>query len=422
MTTIGSDPSSAALPVDLEQLAASGSYASAVHQLLTVVRTQLGMQVAWVSEFVGGDQVLRYVDSAPGCHAPAQGTRLPLGGSFCSRVLDGRFPALIPDARRVPEAVLLDVTAELHIGSYVGVPLVGPSGTASGMLCAISGASAPQLGERDVASLKVLAGLLDDLQHRAVDQDRAALERQQVLDALARVIEGHDRHAVLQPIVDLTTGRAVAAEGLTRFTARSAVGNVERAPAQWFDDASRLGLCSELEVATARSVLERLDEVPPHVALTVNLAPDTLLAGHLEHLVHDLPVDRVVVEITEHAPVSDYDELERVLRPYRQAGLKVAVDDAGAGYASLRHVLAVQPDLVKVDMALIRGLDADLARLTLLTALADFARASRCRLVAEGVETGAELRAVRSCGVPLVQGYLLARPSATPQWDGFAVA
>lgn len=415
------------LPSDLdalEMLTDGTSYSDAVHQLLAVVRTQLGMQVAWVSEFVGSDQVLCFVDAAEGADAPAEGSRLPLGGSFCARVLDGRFPALIPDARSVPEAALLDVTAELHIGAYVGVPVLGPHGVAVGMLCAINDGACPALSERDLAALRLLVQLLHDLQARALSAAEAEREQERMQRALRAVVAGEGRHPVLQPVVDLVTGRAALAEGLTRFTAASPAaieGQASRSPAQWFDDAGRLGLRTELELSTAVAVLDLLDDVPDHVSLSVNLAPSTMLGGGLMRLLDGRPLHRVVVEMTEHAPVDDYDLLAATLQPYRDGGLRVAVDDAGAGYASLRHVLSVRPDLIKIDMALIRGCGEDLARRTLLNALADFADATGCRLVAEGVETDSELRAVAACGVHLAQGYLLARPSRLPQWTGFAV-
>ena len=413
------------LPGDLralEMLTAGTSYADAVHQLLAVVRAQLGMQVAWVSEFVGSEQVLRFVDAAPGAAAPQAGSRLPLGGSFCARVLDGRFPALIPDARAVPEAGLLDVTAQLHIGAYVGVPLLGPQGVAVGMLCAVNDRANPGLSDRDLAALRLLVQLLHDLQSRAVSAAEAAQERDQMQHALHAVIAGNGRHAVLQPIVDLVTGRAVAAEGLTRFTATSPAAPDGRSPAQWFDDASRLGLREELELATASSVLDLLeDSVPRELAVCINLGPDTLVGDRLGELLAGRPLERVVVEVTEHAPVQDYGRLAAALDPYRGQGLQLAVDDAGAGYSSLKHVLAVRPDFIKIDMALIRGSDGDLARRTLLTALADFAEATSCRLVAEGVETDGELRAVAACGVHLGQGYLLGRPGTAPVWRGLPV-
>ena len=399
----------------LASVSDAASYADAVHQLLSVVRTQLGMQMAWLSQFVGDEQVLRFVDAEPGVTPPREGTRAPLGGSFCARVVDGRFPALIPDARAVPEAALLDITHELRIGAYVGVPMLDSSGAVSGMLCAIHETACPSLDERDIAALKLMAQVLNDLQRRAVSAAEQDDARQRLTEALRGVLAGKGRHAVLQPIVDLVTGRAVAAEGLTRFS----VPGQERSPAQWFNDADRLDLRGDLELAAAGAVLDLLPDVPGDVAVTINLAPSTVVGGGLPALLEGRPLDRVVVEMTEHARVSDYDDLNATLQPYRVRGLQLAVDDAGAGYASLRHVLAVRPDLIKIDMALVRGCDQDVARRTLLSALADFADATESRLVAEGVETDDELRAVAGCGVHLAQGYLLARPSASPIWSGF---
>jgi EAL domain-containing protein (putative c-di-GMP-specific phosphodiesterase class I) len=422
-----SDQRAAALPADLRSVAkaAAGSYADAVHQLLAIVRTQLGMQVAWVSEFIGTHQVLRFVDAEPGVQAPAEGTSIPMGGTFCARVLDGRFPSLIPDARKVPEAALLNLTSDVQFGAYIGVPLLGPEGVAVGMLCTWHDAACPGLTERDMAAVQLLAALLHDLQGRALTGMQAERDREEVRLAVQAVVGGAGRHAVLQPVIDLTTGRAVAAEGLTRFTAPSPVGadQTARSPAHWFDDASRLGLRTALELGAARSVLDLLgDGIPAGVALTVNLGPEALLGPSLATLLADRPLDRIVIELTENAPVDDYDQLATVLRPYRDDGLRIAVDDAGAGYASLRHVLDVHPDLLKVDMTLTRGVDGDLARQTLLTALCGFAEATGCQLVAEGVETEQELRAVAACGVPLVQGYYLSRPSTTPVWDGYPTA
>jgi EAL domain-containing protein (putative c-di-GMP-specific phosphodiesterase class I) len=423
VTSSASEQTRPSLPGDLEALAmltAGTSYADAVHQLLAVVRTQLGMQVAWVSEFVGGDQVLRFVDAEPGAQAPAEGTRRPLGESFCARVLDGRFPAVIPDTRAVPAAALLDITSELHLGAYVGVPLLGPHGVAVGMLCAVHDTARPQLGDRDVAALRLLVQLLHDLQARAVSAAQAVEERDRMRSVLDAIVAGHGRHPVLQPIVDLVSGRAVAAEGLTRFTASSPAAAEGRTTAQWFDDAARLGMREALELATAAAVLDLLERcVPDHAAVSVNLSPQTLVSDRLTALLAGRPLHRVLLEMTEHAPVADYAALRRAVEPFRAQGLRLAVDDAGAGYASLQHVLHVRPDLIKIDMALVRGADGDLPRRTLLTALADFAEATGCRLVAEGVETEGELRAVAACGVHLAQGYLLGRPSAEPSWSGF---
>ena len=406
----------------LERLTDDSSYADAVHRLLTVARTHTRMSIAWVSEFVGTDQVLRYVDCEPGTDAPPEGSCIPLSGTYCARVLDGRFPPLIPDARRTAAAALLDLAEDVNIGAYIGVPLVGPTGAAVGMLCAIDPMAQTHLEARDLAALELLAQVLHDLQQRATTAQEHLRERSALRKAVTDVVYGAGRHPVLQPIVDLTTGRVYAAEGLTRFTASSPAqpgADAVRSPAQWFDDASLLDLREDLDLATAEAVLDLLDEVPADVAVTINLGPATVMSERVVDLLAGRALHRIVVEITEHARVDDYAALAAALRPYRDRGLRIAVDDAGAGYASLRHVLAIDPDLVKVDMALTRGADRDIARRTLLTALASFADGVGCRLVAEGVETEGELAAVAGCGISLVQGYALAAPSREPAWSDY---
>jgi EAL domain-containing protein (putative c-di-GMP-specific phosphodiesterase class I) len=119
---------------------------------------------------------------------------------------------------------------------------------------------------------------------------------------------------------------------------------------------------------------------------------------------------RLIVEITEHATVADYEKLHAALRPMREAGLRLAVDDAGAGYSSLRHILDMQPDFIKLDIGLTRNIDLDPARKALARALVGFAKDTGCRIIAEGVERQSELDALRSIGVTKVQGYLLGRP------------
>jgi hypothetical protein len=213
-------PSDLAVDLDvLDRLTDASSYADAVHRLLTVARTSTRMSIAWVSEFVGTEQVLRFVDSEPGTDAPLEGTCMPLGGTYCARVLDGSFPPLIPDARRTAAAALLDMAPDVNIGAYVGVPLLGPSGSAVGMLCAVDPMARSCLEPRDLAALELLAQVLRDLQRRAVTVQEHQQERRALRRAVTDVLSGTGRHPVLQAIVDLTTGRVYAAEGLTRFTA-----------------------------------------------------------------------------------------------------------------------------------------------------------------------------------------------------------
>jgi hypothetical protein len=129
----------------------------------------------------------------------------------------------------------------------------------------------------------------------------------------------------------------------------------------------------------------------------------------------------VVLEITEHAAVADYELLERALAPHRASGLRLAVDDAGAGYASFRHVLRLQPEFIKIDLSLVRDIHLDPVRQALTSSLLAVARTGGAQLVAEGVETQDELDTLARLGVTLVQGYLLGRPTADPAPAGYPV-
>lgn len=390
-----------------------GALEDACARLVHLLRQHVRMDVGWTSEFVGPEQVFRIVDVEPGRSGPAVGTRTPLNDAYCSRVLSGTMPPLIPNARDVPAAVWLDVTLALSIGSYLGVPLHAPDGTPNGMLCMISSGAAPHLDEHALTTARLVAQVIDDLHHRALGEGAARRERAVLHAQVTAACSGDGRVAVFQPIVELRTGVAIAAECLTRFEAS------DRAPAGWFAAAHSIGLGRELEVAAVRSALDllRTGRVPPDRAIAVNLSPSVAVEV-LDDLLRGVDRSRVVLELTEYAPVGDYDALERALAPHRAAGLRIAVDDTGAGYASMTHVLRLRPDVVKVDMQLVRGVDTDPVRQALIGALVRFCAVAGALVVAEGVETEEELVSLLDLGVQHGQGYYLERPCVAPRWDG----
>lgn len=138
------------------------------------------------------------------------------------------------------------------------------------------------------------------------------------------------------------------------------------------------------------------------------------MSGDLETALADGIPDRLVLELTEHAAVEDYEQLSRALEPFRAKGMRLAIDDVGAGFASMRHVLNLKPDLIKLDVSLTRGINGDTGRLAMSAAMVAFAERTGCMVVAEGVETEAELDTLRNIGVHFGQGYLLGRPSTLP--------
>lgn len=273
----------------------------------------------------------------------------------------------------------------------VGVLGLGVGGSAD--------AIGPLLDERlsTVREFGVVAGALlgPALEARA--------RRDALRAAVGRIIADGAFHPVFQPIVELASGRTIGYEALSRF-------DDGRPPDAWFADASAVGLGVELEVACLRAAVRQAAALPVGACVSLNVSPE--LAGALVPLIASLEgAERdIVLEITEHAPVASYRVLRAALRGLR-GQVRIAVDDAGAGYAGLQHILEMRPDIVKLDIALVRSVDVDPARRALIGSMVTFARETGSVLLAEGIETPGELDAIRALGVPLGQGYHLGRPA-----------
>lgn len=151
-------------------------------------------------------------------------------------------------------------------------------------------------------------------------------------------------------------------------------------------------------------------DIPAHVALCLNVSADTLVSHDILPLFDGFPTDRITLEITEHDYVPDYAQLMRSLAPLRAKGIRIAIDDAGAGYASMAHILNINPDYIKLDISLTRQIDSDRKRRALAAALIEFARQTDASIVAEGIETAEEFDALRALGVQLGQGYYISPP------------
>jgi EAL domain-containing protein (putative c-di-GMP-specific phosphodiesterase class I) len=212
---------------------------------------------------------------------------------------------------------------------------------------------------------------------------------------------------VFQPIFDLVRGRVCGYEALARFDLRPV-----RNPEEWLRAAAERGLDDALEARLIEAGLSARSALPENCFLSVNVSPHTLLSEEVQRVILGAGrLDAVVIELTERAPVDDYGALREALEPIRAQGGMVAVDDAGAGYASLQHIMSLRPEFIKLDRALVSGLDADPAKLALVEAVGSFAARIDAWLVAEGIEQSSELDAVRAISVPLGQGFGLARPA-----------
>jgi len=214
------------------------------------------------------------------------------------------------------------------------------------------------------------------------------------------VIDTQGFRSVFMPVVDIHSREIVGYEALTRF-------EDGRPPEEWFAEAAEAGVSVELDVACARSSIDAAGELDRDVPLSLNFSPVSIISGRARELV--LGIDRpIVLEVTEHARIDSYEEMRAAVA--RIPGVTLAVDDAGAGFASLRHILELKPDFVKLDMGLIRGVDVDPARAALIAGVVHFANQTGTRLVAEGVETATEAETLLALGVRLAQGSLFFGP------------
>lgn len=377
--------------------------AADVVRMLDRVREHLGMDIAFLSTFTVGTQTVVATSERTGPMDVVAGDQRALVETYCLRVAHGELPQAIPAARRHPVARDLPVTEDLGIGAYIGAALRGPDGEPVGMLCCLNRGENPLLDADAVRVMNLAAALVEDrvgmfgLPHRT-----AAVERVQ---RIRRIIERQDLRMALQPIVRLDSRETVAVEALARFDQ------------QWFSNptvafaaAASGGNGVELELLAARCALSRLGDVPDNAWLGINLSADALLDERTVELL--LPHGyRIGVEITEHAPVDDYDPLVAVTDRLKDAGVRVAVDDAGAGFASLRHVLRLRPTAIKLDLDLVRDIDADPVRQALVRSVEQFSGALAAWLVAEGVETEQERQTLLDLGVTYGQGYLFGAPA-----------
>jgi len=221
---------------------------------------------------------------------------------------------------------------------------------------------------------------------------------------IGQVLAEHGFRPVFQPIVDLASGEPVGFEALTRFTDGTP-------PDRMIAEAHQAGLGLELELACLSAALDASETLPAGAWLSLNAAPVVILqANDLAALLADRP-RRLILEVTEHARIDDYAVLRQAVAGF---GVDLAVDDAGSGFASMRHIVELAPRYLKLDVSLVRHVDRDLTRQAMAAGLCHFASRIGSEVIAEGIEDAAELATLRTLGVPLGQGYLLGRPESPP--------
>jgi EAL domain-containing protein (putative c-di-GMP-specific phosphodiesterase class I) len=379
-----------------------GACAGRLERIVEFAHRHLQVDVVYLSEFIGGRQLYRAVAGDGDSFDIAVGRGVPVAASYAQRMVAGEIPNVIGDTGVDERVADLPVTRVNGVGAYVGVPIRRPDGELLGALSGVSHEPNRALDQRAVRLLSLLSELI------VYDVD----EQSRVQELHARILRFFEPDGfgfAYQPMFDLTSGDCVGVEALARFP------EPFHQPDHAFTTAEEVGLGLELERAGIRQAVEILPQLAAGQFLAVNVSPRALLdVGQQVDLRRESPLSRLVVEVTERSAIEAYAALRDELAPLRERGLRIAVDDVGAGYASLRHILELRPDFIKLDRWLIDGLAGDRGRRVAVTAFVSLARELGARVVAEGVERPEDLAAVRELGLDAAQGYLLGGPSTDP--------
>jgi EAL domain-containing protein (putative c-di-GMP-specific phosphodiesterase class I)/ActR/RegA family two-component response regulator len=369
-----------------------------------------------LAELVASDPALELVGSARNADeaiAVAEAThpdvalvdvRMPGGGGM--RVAEVVHSSL-PKTRVLALTVAADRTTVVHMleSGAVGYLVKGTAPTE--IVASIVRAARGQ----PTISPDVITGLVKGLAEQLQREETESFELQARTSLITAAMEGDGRSIVYQPIVELEDHSVVGMEALSRFNDTESDWTVDR----WFAVAAEIGLGAELELACARTALSDLDMIPLDRFISVNLSHRAAESEGLLELLDAVEADRVVVELTEHEAIEDYDRLMAAVARVRDRGTRVAIDDAGAGFASLRHILRIEPDIIKLDISLTRDVDAHRPQRALAAALVSFADELGMSVIAEGVERQEEQDTLIELGVRLGQGYFMGRPAPLPK-------
>ncbi len=374
-------------------------------QVLEVVRTHLGMDVAFVGQIADGRRTFTNVAAADTDPPVRVGDSHLLEETYCTRIVTGEMGVLTDDALLDPRLRDLAVTAELDIRAYAGVPIRLSDKQVFGTLCAYSRHAKP-MDPEDVYALQLAAGLIANrLEELAESRAEGGAASEVASEPRGQI------HMLFQPIILLRTGEICGYEALARFDQRPV-----RGPDDWFALAARVGLDRMLQHQVAGSALAVLSEIPSNRYMTLNLNDAAVVDPLVQQLLDVGDAGRLVVELTEHDLPSDDPALIAAVAALRSRGSRLALDDIGTGYSGLARVLDLGPDMLKLDRKLVTDVATNPRKQAMVHAFTTYARAVDAVVVAEGIETAADADALRILGVHMGQGFFLGVPSDRP-WD-----
>jgi EAL domain-containing protein (putative c-di-GMP-specific phosphodiesterase class I) len=388
--------------VSIKEIDDSNSVKNKLNKLLLIVRKHLDMDVAFIAKFVDKERVIKIVDAKNEVSSINVGDSDPIDDTYCEKIVDNVLPNIINNTKENDITSKLEITNKLSIGSYIGVQIILSTGEIYGTFCCYKHSPDDTLNQRDLSFLNAIADIASELIEKNVE---AEFSHNEMKVKITSVLEQNEINIHYQPIFNLHSNKIIGYESLSRFNTIP-----YESPDIWFAEASQVNLGEELEILAIKSAIKGIDEFNLDTYIAINTSPAYVLNGALALALQGVNLERIILEITEHAPIKNYPDFRKALEPLRNQGLRIAIDDAGSGYSSFQHVLELEADIIKLDITLTQNINSNDRKYLLATALCAFSKAINCSIIAEGVETIEELNSLRELGVDSVQGYLLGRP------------
>jgi EAL domain-containing protein (putative c-di-GMP-specific phosphodiesterase class I) len=371
----------------------------AIERLLALARTQLGMEVAIVSEFTEHEQVLRHQEGNPEEFGLEIGASTRLTDTYCWRVVNGQLPQVIADAKSDVRLRDLEVTWEADIGSYIGVPIRLSNGLIYGSVFCLSHSANPSLRSRDAELMTTLSALIGQDIEAAM---AARVERLQRIERIRGVLERGGLGVVFRPVFDLRSLVIVGYETVPRFEKGGS-------PERWLAEATEIGLGPDLERAAKQVALAHLGDLPANAYVWVSLSRTAVGISKVLDMLAAVPGDRIIVALAVEELDAE-DRIEQAVHDLRARDLRLAIDHVNSQATALAHIVSLQPDVIRLDGGEVTEIEADRTQRDAVSFLVQLGSQLGAVIVADGIETRSTVRVLRDLGIPYGQGYALAPP------------
>ena len=373
-----------------------------IGDMIEALRARLDMDVAFVSRQIGTTHRIFTHVAARGVAPLASGDHNPNENSLCWLVIQGKLPERVVDTSHYEAAACLPITDAINVRSHFSVPMRRRDGRVHGSLCCFSYRPRPDVGEREMQMIRSVAAIVSDQIESRIELEERGEE---AAEAIARLIIDDALTVSHQPIYDLTDWHLVGHECLMRHR-----HSPECSPRDLLEQARAAGRKLELELHMARKALATLDPAHPERFIAINVSPETLVSDALARVIPEGLESRLVIELNEAEAATCLAGLKDAIAMWKERAW-VALNSAGSGFAGLQSLVELGPDIVKIDREFLSGVASEPARRAAVKALVQFAGDTGVTLIAQGVETRADLQALRELGVRFAQGNILGKPA-----------